>query len=195
MTLPLRERRRQETARDIQLATLKLALDQGLENVTTEAIAAAAGVSARTFFNYYPNKESAAVGRPPGFREEDKTALRHGTAPIARDLKLFLDRHMASLIAEEETLRMVRTVVHSNAKALGVLDGYLVSERDEVADCLFERVKDRQIAMALADNAVCCTSRAIHLWEGQQSLPLVEALDMVWEGQIAASRRLSDFEG
>ena len=51
MTLPLRERRRQETALLIQRATLELAMENGLDAVTTDAIAAASGVSTRTFFN------------------------------------------------------------------------------------------------------------------------------------------------
>lgn len=67
MTVSLRERRRQQTARDIQLATLDLAVKKGLENVTTEEIAATTGISTRTFFNYYTNKETAAVGAPPPF--------------------------------------------------------------------------------------------------------------------------------
>ncbi|MCP3877409.1 MAG: TetR/AcrR family transcriptional regulator, partial [Sulfitobacter sp.] len=49
----------------IQLATLDLAVKKGLENVTTEEIAATTGISTRTFFNYYTNKETAAVGAPP----------------------------------------------------------------------------------------------------------------------------------
>lgn len=31
-------------------------MKSGLEDVTTDEIAAASGVSTRTFFNYYPNK-------------------------------------------------------------------------------------------------------------------------------------------
>lgn len=67
MTLSLRQKRRQETARDIQRATLELALARGLEHVTTEEIAQVAGVSTRTFFNYFNNKEAAAIGIPQAF--------------------------------------------------------------------------------------------------------------------------------
>ena len=191
MTLSLRERRRLETARDIQQATLELALAEGLEVITADAIAAAAGVSTRTFFNYYPNKESAAIGTPPGFRAEDKAALRTGRNALAVDLKQFLDRHMAALAEDETTLRMVRKVVHANAKASGVLDRFHLAERDELAECLRARVEDEQVAMALATNATACSSRAIYLWENDESVPLAEALDRVWAGQIAAARLLA----
>ena len=186
----LREKRRRETARDIQHATLELALAHGLDNITTEEIAAAAGVSTRTFFNYYPNKEAAAIGSPPGHREEDKAALRDGTRPLDADLKWFLGRHIAALAEDERTLHMVRKVVQSNAKASAVLR-LLWAEREELTDCLDARVKDRQVAMALADIAVGCITRAIHLWESEEAVPLQSAFDRAWAGQIAASRVLA----
>ena len=191
MTLTLRDRRRLETAREIQQATLKLAMAGGLDDVTTEAIAEAVGISTRTFFNYYPNKESAAIGIPPGFRDADKAALRSGRGPLADDIKTFLDKHMAALAKDETTLRMVRNVVHSNAKASGVLDRIHLAERDEMVECLRARVPDVHVAVALASNAATCTSRAIHLWENDESVPLAQALDRVWAGQIAAARLLA----
>ncbi|PVB60975.1 TetR/AcrR family transcriptional regulator [Labrenzia sp. 011] len=191
MTLSLRQRRRLETARDIQKATLELAISHGLENVTTEEIAASAGVSTRTFFNYYSNKEAAAIGVPPGFREEDKDALRQGTASLASDLKLFLDRHMGRLAADEAVLRMVGSVLRSNEKARGILDGFLASERHELTECLCARVNDRQVAAALASNATNATERAISLWEQEENLSLVAALDIIWEGVMSAARLLT----
>jgi AcrR family transcriptional regulator len=54
-----RERQRQETRRDLALAALELAGERGLANVRVPDIAAAAGVSPRTFNNYFPSKEAA----------------------------------------------------------------------------------------------------------------------------------------
>lgn len=60
-TLGLRERKKLETRRAIRQSALDLALEHGLENVTVEAIAEGAGVSSRTFFNYFSSKEEALV--------------------------------------------------------------------------------------------------------------------------------------
>ncbi|MEE6274273.1 TetR/AcrR family transcriptional regulator [Georgenia wangjunii] len=58
----LRERRRSETWMSIHEAAASLALERGLENATVEAVAEAAGVSPRTFFNYFATKDDAVLG-------------------------------------------------------------------------------------------------------------------------------------
>lgn len=60
----LRERRRRETSADIRDAAVRLALERGFDKVTIEEICAEAGISTRTFFNYFPNKESAIAYGP-----------------------------------------------------------------------------------------------------------------------------------
>jgi AcrR family transcriptional regulator len=60
--LSLRDRRRAETWSALHEAAASMALDNGIENVTIEAIADRAGVSPRTFFNYFSAKEDAMLG-------------------------------------------------------------------------------------------------------------------------------------
>jgi AcrR family transcriptional regulator len=62
--LGLRERRRRETSADIRGAAVLLARERGWDKVTVEGICAKAGISTRTFFNYFPNKESAIAYGP-----------------------------------------------------------------------------------------------------------------------------------
>jgi AcrR family transcriptional regulator len=59
----LRARKKQATREALSLAAARLPSERGLENVRVEDIAAAAGVSPRTFSNYFANKYDALVSR------------------------------------------------------------------------------------------------------------------------------------
>ena len=53
-----------QTSADIRDAAVRLALERGFDKVTIEEICSEAGISTRTFFNYFPNKESAIAYGP-----------------------------------------------------------------------------------------------------------------------------------
>jgi AcrR family transcriptional regulator len=57
----LREQKKQATREALRAAALALALRKGPENVRVDEIAQAAGVSPRTYNNYFPSREHAIV--------------------------------------------------------------------------------------------------------------------------------------
>jgi AcrR family transcriptional regulator len=59
----LRARKKRETQAALAWAAVRLAVERGFANVPIEDIAAAAGVSARTFSNYFSSKAEAIVAR------------------------------------------------------------------------------------------------------------------------------------
>jgi len=114
--LGLRERKKKETRHAIHLAALRLVSEQGLGNVSSDDIAVAAGVSPRTFFNYFPTKETALTG------SIDLLAQRIGqffesSAPheSAFGLCRRLARRMVQLSTrDEEGWRLRREVLRQN---------------------------------------------------------------------------------
>jgi AcrR family transcriptional regulator len=59
----LRERKKQETRIALSWAAVRLSIERGLDNVRVEDIAAEAGVSLRTFRNYFSSKAEAITAR------------------------------------------------------------------------------------------------------------------------------------
>lgn len=68
-TRGLRERKKQATRAALQEAALRLALQHGPEQVRVEDIAEAAGVSSRTYNNYFSSREQAIVAAVTADRE------------------------------------------------------------------------------------------------------------------------------
>jgi AcrR family transcriptional regulator len=71
MTQSLRDRQRAQIRAEIRRAAFRLFVERGYDAVTTEEIAAAAGVSPRTFFRHVPTKEELLLA-----------PVRHGGAAI-----------------------------------------------------------------------------------------------------------------
>ncbi|WP_030661908.1 TetR/AcrR family transcriptional regulator [Streptomyces cellulosae] len=61
--MSLRERKKLETRAALCRAAMRVAAEEGFERLTVEAIAAAAGVSVRTFHNYFGSKEEAVFAQ------------------------------------------------------------------------------------------------------------------------------------
>ncbi|MET8795067.1 TetR/AcrR family transcriptional regulator [Nocardia sp. NPDC004568] len=59
----LRARKKRETRLALSLATIRLSIEKGWDAVTVEEIAAAVGVSDRTFRNYFGSKAEAVASR------------------------------------------------------------------------------------------------------------------------------------
>jgi AcrR family transcriptional regulator len=113
-TLSLRQRQRVDTLRRLHEAAASLARAGGLTAATVSAIADRAGVSRRTFFNYYASKEDAVLGvTTPSIPE--------------RELDRFFDEN-SDVDQFTRTVRLLIAVVESGRAA----SGSTVSERQKL---------------------------------------------------------------
>jgi AcrR family transcriptional regulator len=80
----LRERKKQATREALRLAALRLSVEKGWDQVRIEDIAAEAGVSPRTFNNYFASKDEAflATAYDRGARMQAALAARPAEEPL-----------------------------------------------------------------------------------------------------------------
>jgi AcrR family transcriptional regulator len=140
----LRERKKIATRQALGVAAMRLAIERGLDNVLVEDIAEAAGVSARTFNNYFASKYEAIcalgfdramrIGAALGDRPADEPlwdAIRHavmseyGTANTALDQEWMAGVRMVTSTPalRGEYLKVQAMAQYSLAEAIAVRMG------------------------------------------------------------------------
>ncbi|GAA0923265.1 TetR/AcrR family transcriptional regulator [Streptomyces thermoalcalitolerans] len=94
----LREQKKQATRAALREAALRLALERGPDNVRVDDIAEAAGVSPRTYNNYFSSREQAIVAAITAERES-----RVAAAVAARPAHVRLADALTEAILEQYT--------------------------------------------------------------------------------------------
>ncbi len=132
----LRARRRRQTSADLRDAAIELVRSRGVDNVTIEQICARAGVSQRTFFNYFSNKELAIAAGPPTPPESFAEGfVAAGPAPyptIFTDLVTLISGQMADAPGREHAAAMLEIARSTPAVQTAVLGSFESLERDLV---------------------------------------------------------------
>ena len=95
-----RDRQKDQTRLDLALAAFELAREHGLADVRVAEIAAATGVSPRTFNNYFPSKEAAIVW--PATRRGAMLAASLAARPPEEPLADALAEAAASMYLRDE---------------------------------------------------------------------------------------------
>ncbi|HEX3788111.1 MAG TPA: TetR family transcriptional regulator [Pseudonocardiaceae bacterium] len=91
----LREEKKQATREALRAAALRLALERGPDNVRVDDIAEAAGVSTRTYNNYFSSREQAIVAAVTAERESRIAAV----VAAATDVRL-TDAVVGAIVAQ-----------------------------------------------------------------------------------------------
>ncbi len=149
-TPTLRERNRREAWLAIHTAAAELALEHGPALTTIEMIAGQAGVSRRTFFNYFATKEDAILGvreleipaeALAGFREQDGPLLERTVELMAAAVRsatpdqATLDRRAGLIEAMPELHVRLRRITTAAEELLEpIVEGELKSRPREDVD-------------------------------------------------------------
>ncbi|SDE61385.1 DNA-binding transcriptional regulator, AcrR family [Auraticoccus monumenti] len=179
----VRDEKKRATRHNLRLAALRLVDERGLDGTTTDDIAAAAGVSPRTFFNYFPTKESALVGVDSELAEAILSAIRERPAeepPLTVMREVFLS--FAEVAAADRDLWALRiTVARANPPLMSHVFGNSTKWDRQVAEAIAERTgRDHHTdpyPALVASVANAARRSAVHRWAISDSeAPLQEAI-------------------
>jgi AcrR family transcriptional regulator len=180
----LRERKRRETLQRISEAGLELFLAKGYEATTLDEIAAAAGISRRTFFYYFESKDELLLAYVGGYADALKALVLESSSAgepidVVRDalVKLssrFNERKMIAttrLMRENEVLRARNQAQHLKFEQ-AVTDGL---------SKLWPRKDRRDRLRVVAMMAMGALRLAVDAWlEQDGKRPLVKHIEEVF---------------
>ncbi len=163
----LRDRKREQTRRALAAAAYAIVRDEGVDAVTADAVADRAGVSRRTFFNYFPSVESVLTASISDFFVA--LSARLDERPLEEDVLVSVravvdDPGDLSLV---ERIGVLATAGETSPHARGLIDAEVHTWLDWFEAWLRERVgpgpSDLHVA-TLAAAILGCGEAAIRVW-------------------------------
>jgi AcrR family transcriptional regulator len=184
---PIRERTRRLAQTELTKVAQDLFLEHGYEGVTVDQIAAAAGMSKRTFFRYFPSKDDLVIGKYDLFGDRMAGSLdaRPADEPVWESLRRVFDLTLDYVQDGQQRARndAMDRIVQSTPQ----LTARYLEKMQRVQALLIERVAGRMNPSASANDprpaaivgaAFACMQAARASWLGSdQSEPFGAYLD------------------
>lgn len=166
LTTGLRERKKAQTTAALVDAAYALVAERGLAGVTAEAVADRAGVSRRTFFNYFPGIEAALARGIRDFLTDLGERLEE--RPVDEPLMTSLE-NMIAMPADRDFLGRIlqlAAVGTAEPRAQEVLHTALMDWMTWFIAHLRERLPNADVlyAVHLATAVVAASQAAILVW-------------------------------
>ncbi|GAA4941484.1 TetR family transcriptional regulator [Streptomonospora halophila] len=130
-----RERKKARTRERIQREALRLFGEQGYDDTTVAAIAAAAGVSHTTFFRYFPTKEDVVLGDDYDPLIEEALRSRPRSEGLVERVRGAVGEGLAAVYAADRDALLARVRLVLGAPALRAR----LWEQMQETQSLFER--------------------------------------------------------
>jgi AcrR family transcriptional regulator len=180
----LREQKKQATRAALRQAALRLALESGPENVRVDDIAAAAGVSPRTYNNYFSSREQAIVAAVTAEREARIAAAVTASAPGVGLAEAVTEAIVQHYTEEDESARDALLLITTRKGLRNAFLDAASAVEDPLADAIARRVgsTDRRTARVLAASVVAAGRIALEQWMRPTAAP----------GLVVASGSLPD---
>jgi AcrR family transcriptional regulator len=172
----LRERRRRQTSADIRDAAARLAQERGFDKVTIDEICVEAGISTRTFFNYFPNKESAIAYGPSDIPAELVAEfVAAGPAPysvVLAELITLAAHHLRDVPPKREQAAGMLELAKTSPAVLAAFLADLERFQNHLTDMVARRQgmqPDDEIPALIAALALTAVRSGIERWSSGEA--------------------------
>lgn len=160
----LREQKKQATREALREAALRLAMECGPENVRVDDIAEAAGVSARTYNNYFSSREQAIVAAVTAERE-----ARVAAAVAASPPDLALSTAVTEAVVEQYTApsdhsRDALLMITTRPALRAAFVNTATEIEDPLTTVIADRIGDPDTAHVLAASVAAAVRVALARW-------------------------------
>ncbi|HVW40241.1 MAG TPA: TetR family transcriptional regulator [Amycolatopsis sp.] len=163
-----REQKKLATRRALADAALRLSVESGIEHVTVEQITQEAGVSLRTFFNYFSGKEDAVVAGDAATTEAlvASFARRPATEPVLVALRNAIDEALSAHIDQPraEQRRALRRTPALLPHQVAAFAAYEQQLAEAVAARLDLDVETDAYPATLAAAVLACLRVTVQRW-------------------------------
>jgi len=168
----LRESKRKQTLELITEAGIKLFVENGYEATTLDAIAAAAGISRRTFFYYFKSKEDVLLARQATSVEALRATMRESSpdqAPLVAARQCILK--LAASYETKEAIAINRLMLSTESFRARIANDFVEKERillDAMSD-LWPAPKMRETLRIVAMMAMGTLRLAVEDWKRDEA--------------------------
>ncbi|WP_433219204.1 TetR/AcrR family transcriptional regulator [Dactylosporangium sp. CS-047395] len=149
----LRQRQSERIRQGIQDAATRLFLASGFEAVSVNEIAAAAEVSKRTLFKYFPSKEDLVIGAFSDHQDELARVVAGGGPPLA-----VLERHFLDGLARRDPV----TGLDDRRPTLAFVAMVLATPSLQARLLLYQTRAEEALAQAISSRVAAYMIFAVH---------------------------------
>ena len=136
-----RETQKRETELRIHRCALELTDERGLDGWTMDDLAAAADVSRRTLFNYFPGKVDAVLGGTPELPAEALEVFHRGgpTGRLVDDLSALAAAILAEKGFEPEVMALGHRILHQTPRLIVIAHERFEQVTGDLVDHILRR--------------------------------------------------------
>ncbi|GGO97756.1 TetR family transcriptional regulator [Actinomyces gaoshouyii] len=170
----LRAARARRTREAIQASALRLAAERGYEATTVEDVAADAGCSRRTVFNYFPTKADLILRAPQVPPQAEIEAFVASNGELLADLLQLITHAVAPMASDAEEFQRLRLVLRDAPSIVPELQSRVRLVHSVVRAALARRLgADLGSPQVIAAAALAITlyRAAFELWSGDGGDP------------------------